>query len=172
MTKPSFVQVWNAFPDHAQYPNMESLYTMLGGQPERNINAPGFGPNGNACASRMSVAFNKGGAPIVAARVPRKERLVAADNSSIIFQVAAFRRYLLATLGRPTLDNASPFDDSFVGKRGIIAYSINFGPGATGHIALWNGAAYREPRYDNYATWVDPDDATKRTQRGEFWELA
>jgi hypothetical protein len=37
---------------------------MLGGAAAQNIDAPGFGPNGNTCASRLSVAFNNGGAPI------------------------------------------------------------------------------------------------------------
>ncbi len=36
---------------------MKDLYTALGGVAEKNINQPGFGPNGNTCASRMSAAF-------------------------------------------------------------------------------------------------------------------
>jgi hypothetical protein len=37
---------------------------MLGGAAAKNIDAPGFGPNGNTCASRLSVAFTNGGTPI------------------------------------------------------------------------------------------------------------
>ncbi len=150
---------------------MEALYTWLGGAAQRNIYVDGFGPQGNTCASRMSVAFNRGGAPIVAARVPPRKTLGTAAGTRIIWEVAVFRQYLLATLGAPTKDNVSPFDDSFRGKRGIIAFSVNWRD-ATGHIALWNGATYREPAHDNYATYVNPIEPKRRTYRGEFWELA
>ena len=168
--KPSFARLWQAFPDHDRYRNMAALYTWLGGAAQRNIEVAGFGPDGNTCAIRMSVAFNHGGAPIVAARVPPKKTLGTADGTRIIWEVAVFRRYLLATLGAPSIDDASPFDDSFRGRHGIIAFSVNWRD-ATGHIALWNGAVYREPAHDNYASYVNPVDPARRTWRGEFWEL-
>lgn len=170
MLKPAFARLWQAFPDHNRYPNMEALYTWLGGTAKRNIHVDGFGVNGNTCASRMSVAFNHGGAPIVAGRLPPRKTIGAADGTRIIWEVAMFRRYLLATLGAPSVDNASPFNDSFRGKRGIIAFSVNW-KDATGHIALWNSATFREPDHDNYATYVNPVDSSRRTYRGEFWEL-
>ena len=40
-----------------------------------------------------------------------------------------------------------PFDSGIKGKRGIIVFNVNWGY-ATGHIALYNGETYREPRYD------------------------
>ena len=55
-------------------------------------------------------------------------------------------------------------------KKGIVAFSVNWG-NATGHIALWNGAAYREPNHDNYSTYVNTADPKIHTSRGEFWEL-
>ena len=64
MLKPNFHRLWLAFPDHNQYRSMQDLYTTLGGAAEKNIKQPGFGPNGNTCASRLSIAFNKAGAPI------------------------------------------------------------------------------------------------------------
>jgi len=102
--KPTLAKLWAHFPDHLQYPNLKSLYTMLGGSAERNINAPGFGAEGNTCASRLSIAFNSSGAPInhhVATAVGAKT-LTAADGSRIIYRVADFRKYLLRTLGKPT----------------------------------------------------------------------
>ena len=82
-----------------------------------------------------------------------------------------FRRYLILTLGQPKVDNTSPYDDAFLEKKGIIAFSVNW-EGATGHIALWDGAAYREPVYDNYSTYVNSVYPNIRTSRGEFWKLA
>jgi hypothetical protein len=171
MSKPSLAALWAAFPDHGRYRTMKDLYTWLGGAAERNIYVPGFGPEGNTCASRLSTAFNKAGFPINSGLVGPRETLGTKDGSRIIFTVAAFRRYLLASLGKPTLDKTSPYDDAFKGKRGIVAFSINW-QDATGHIALWNGTTYREPRYDDYAAYVNTVDPTRRTRLGEFWELS
>jgi hypothetical protein len=170
--KPSLQRLWAAFPDHVRYPTLRDLYTMLGGAAMKNIEAPGFGPNGNTCASRLSVAFNNAGAPIslAAATAARAQTITSVDGSRIIFRVADFRNYLLRTLGKPDIDNTSPFDHAFRGKKGIIAFSVNW-QGATGHIALWNGTTYREPDHDNYATYVNPTYPNIKTSRGEFWEL-
>lgn len=170
--KPNLDKLWAAFPDHPTYPTLKDLYTWLGGKCAANIDSPGFGATGNTCASRLSVAFNHGGAPITAAAAARAgaATLTAGDGSKIIFRVAEFRRYLIALLGQPSTDKASPFDDSFKGKKGIIAFTVNWS-NASGHIALWNGAAYREA-HDNYASYVNPDDPKVKTSLGEFWELA
>ena len=110
MTRPGLDALWKAFPDHTAYPTLKDLYTWLGGRAEQNINEPGFGPAGNTCASRMSVAFNKGGAPIVASVATAAGALTlgTADKSRIIFKVTHFRLYLLAALGKPQIDNTSP----------------------------------------------------------------
>lgn len=169
MAKPHLDALLRAFPDHREYPTLKDLYTWLGGTAEENIYEKGFGPQGKTCASRLSVAFNKAGAPITSALAPGKT-IGTADGSRIIYQVAAFRQYLFKTLGKPALDRASPFDDSFHGKRGIVAFSVNWHD-ATGHIALFNGATYREPGHDNYAAYVNAIDPKIRTTLGEFWEL-
>ena len=172
MIKPNFARLWHAFPDHVQYPSMKDLYTALGGMAEKNIYVPGFGPNGNACASRLSTAFNKSGAPInrTFANEIGAKTLGTSDGSRIIFQVADFRKYLLRSLGAPTKDSISPYDDAFRGKTGIVAFSVNW-QGATGHIALWNGSRYREPTYDNYSTYVDSVNPNIKTSGAEFWEI-
>jgi hypothetical protein len=171
--KPNFKRLWAAFPDHIRYPTLKDLYTMLGGAAAKNIDADGFGPNGNTCASRLSIAFNNGGAPInpVTATAAHAKTISAADGSRIIFRVSEFRSYLLRTLGKPNFDDTSPYDDAFRGRKGIIAFSVNW-RGATGHIALWDGTTYREPSHDNYAAYVDPLYPSVKTSRGEFWELS
>lgn len=171
MIKPKLRNLWTAFPDHVAYPTLKDLYTMLGGSARQNIDAPGFGATGNTCASRLSVAFNKGGAPIsraVATSVGART-IGAGDGSRIIFAVAEFRTYLLRVLGKPALDNVTPFDDSFRGRKGIIAFGVTGWDDATGHIALFDGRAYREPSHDDYSSFAA---GAKRTFRGELWELA
>jgi hypothetical protein len=173
MSKPSLLRLWNAFPDHVKYPSMKDLYTWQGGSAEKNISVPGFGPNGNTCASRLSIAFNDGGAPINAAtaRAIGAKTVGAANGTRLIFTVASFRAYLRQTLGKPIDDKTSPFDDAFAGKKGIIAFSVNW-KDATGHIALWDGSAYREPSHDDYSRYISATDARVKTSSAEFWELS
>ena len=173
MTKPDFHRLWLEFPDHTRYPSLKDLYTALGGAAAKNIYAPGFGPNGNTCASRMSVAFNKAGAPIdkgLATAVGART-VGTADGSRIIYAVAELRKYLFKVLGQPIIDNTSPYDDAFRGRQGIIAFSVNWSD-ATGHIALWNGVVYREPSHDDYSSYVNSSDPNVKTSRSEFWEIA
>lgn len=172
MRKPQFDKLWHAFPDHAAYRTLEDLYTALGGAAKKNIHVPGFGPNGNTCASRMSVALNQGGAPVDMSivRAVGAQTLGTANDMRIMYRVSDLRNYFRRLLGQPGIDDTSPYDDAFHGRRGIIAFSVNWA-GATGHVALWNGSTYREPTYDDYASYVDRNVPSVRTFRGEFWEL-
>ena len=171
--RPNLDRLWAAFPDHVSYPTLKDLYTMLGGKAAQNTDAPGFGPNGNTCASRLSVAFNRGGTPITRADALAvlAQTLTAGDGTLIIFRISEFRKYLIRTLGEPKLDKTSPYDNAFQRKKGIVAFSVHW-VNATGHIALWNGATYREPGHDNYATYIDPTNPKVRTSLGEFWGLS
>ncbi len=102
MIKPNFHSLWFSFPDHIKYPNLKDLYTALGGAAEKNINLPGFGPNGNTCASRMSVAFIKAGAPIniALANSAGTETLGTADGSRIVFRVVRFSKISIQGVGQ------------------------------------------------------------------------
>lgn len=170
MAKPSLDRLWTAFPDHGRYPSLKDLYTMLGGVAQRNIDQRGFGPNGNTCASRLSVAFNGAGAPIdqAVARSVGAQTIGTADGKRIIFRVTEFRAYLVRTLGKPVVDEVTPFDDAYRRKKGIIAFNIQGWTDATGHIALLRDGVYREPTFDNYSGSVP---RSGRTVRSEFWEL-
>jgi len=173
MNNINFNRLWSSFPDHVKFPTLKDLYTELGGTAEKNIHVPGFGPNGNTCASRLSVALNKSGSPINPAFASSvgAQTIGTSSGSRIIFRVSDFRKYLIKTLGQPTVDNISPYDDNFKGRKGIVAFSVNW-QGATGHIALWNGHSYREPSYDNYSTYVNASHSSVKTSRGEFWEIS
>jgi Type VI secretion system (T6SS), amidase effector protein 4 len=161
----TLANLWNAFPTHTAYPTMQDLYTWLGGNAAANINAPGFGPNGNTCASRLSVAFNNTSSQI--GTNTGLSTLGTASGQRILYRVSEFRTFLLNRLGAPLVDTTSPFNSSFLGKKGIIAFTVNFAD-ASGHIALWNGSAFREPVHDDYSSYVN---GSVKTSKGEFWQL-
>ena len=161
----TLASLWNGFPTHSAYPTMQDLYTWLGGNAAANINSPGFGPKGNTCASRLSVAFNAAGAPIGSST--GLSTLGTANGNRIIYRVSEFRTFLINKFGSPQVDTTSPFNSSFIGRKGIIAFTVNW-PDASGHIALWNGSTFREPAHDDYSAYID---GAAKTSKGEFWQL-
>src|SRR4051812_38998469 len=126
--KPKLDKLWAAFPDHKQYPTLKDLFTWIGGNAVLNIDEPGFGANGNTCAARLSVAFNKGGYPITRNMINATgvATLGASDKSRVLFRVSDFRKLLGHQFGKPVVDKSFPFGDSFKGKKGIVAFTINF----------------------------------------------
>lgn len=170
MLVPDFFKLWDAFPTHNAYPTMGSLYGKLGGGAAVAIEWEGFGEHGNTCASRLSVALNEGGYPIHASVCANLDisTLKAADSSHIIFRVRDFRRYLFELYGRPDLDDVPPCDDLFLGQRGIVAFKVQGWTDATGHIALYDGASYREAEHDDVPL-IYPNVTIVHT---EFWQLS
>ncbi|ASY38669.1 T6SS effector amidase Tae4 family protein [Taylorella equigenitalis] len=75
-------------------------------------------------------------------------------------------------MGTPSiLDITSPFDDLFALKSGIVIFDINW-VNSTGHIALFNGLEYREPKHDNYSRYIMNSNANIKTKKTQFWELS
>jgi Type VI secretion system (T6SS), amidase effector protein 4 len=157
MSKPNFDLMWKNFPDHARWPTLQDLYKHIGGQLASNINVPGFGPNGNTCATRLSRALNYGGAliDVKLTKALKVRTLMGADRMHYIFSVRELKKYLESSLGGPSVDKKVPIGDIFATKRGIVAMDVRGWNDATGHVALWDGAQFREPSHDDYIHSLD-----------------
>ena len=176
MAKPSFDALWTAFPDHTKYPTLKTLFTMIGGELERNINEPGFGPDGNTCAARISRALNYANHPIryKTTKAYKLNPLLGADKKLYLFRVSEMRTYLLHTLGMTPKRIKSGFETAFAGSRGLVAFEISGWSDATGHIALWNGTKFHE-EHDDYRGYKD-DPTTPKVKEPNvkemmLWEL-
>lgn len=171
MAKPKFDLMWAGFPTKLEYPYLKDLFTHLGGTAERNIYVDGFGPKGNTCAARMSVALQAGGVMISGGAGIRT--IGTASGKRIIYGVADMRRFLERELGKPERDVTLPFDSDFAKRRGIISFGVTGWNNASGHIALIDKGTYRDVG-DNYASYseVAGDGTTMRTVVGEFWDLS
>lgn len=171
MAKPSFDALWLNFPDHAKYPTLKDLFSMIGGQLERNIYEPGFGPDGNTCATRISRALNYANHPIRYRQTKALDLnpLLGHDKKLYLFRVSEMRTYLRHTLGITPKTIKKGFTTAFPGTRGIIAYEIHGWSDATGHIALWDGSKFRED-HDDYRSLTD-DPATKDVEEPNVREM-
>lgn len=176
MAIPNFNLMWEQFPDHDRYPDLVTLFTFIGGQLAKNINVPGFGPNGNTCAVRMSRAFNYGEMPISAKTVKllHLNPLVGDDKRLYLFRVSEMRTYIAKSVGAAPITVTKNFDTAFGGKRGIVAFTVEGWSDASGHLALWNGSEFLEPKHDDFRGLRD-DPTTPRhephTTRMTLWPL-
>jgi hypothetical protein len=149
--------MWKNFPDHDKYPTLKSLHTYIGGALLRNIDVPGFGPNGNTCAVRMSRALNYGGQPISSQLVTslKLNTLTGADNKLYLFRVRELKTYVKSALGITSTSIKSGFANAFANQRGIVAFEVTGWSDASGHFALWNGTAFKEPSHDDFRSVND-----------------
>jgi hypothetical protein len=152
MSQPNFDLMWKNFPDHVQWKTMGELYRHIGGDLTGAISWEGFGENGNTCATRMSRALNYGGLPIELKLLKSSKLnwLKGGDNKYYIYRVRELKIYLKAALGAPSLDKKAPFGDVIAGKKGIVAMDVRGWGNASGHVALWDGVEFKEPKHDDY----------------------
>ena len=175
MAQPSFKLMWQAFPDHTAYPTLRDLHTYVGGTLVKNIDGDGFGPNGNTCAVRMSRALNYGNMPVSRALVRslKIETMTGADKLLYMFRVRDLKKYLKSALGVTPSKVVKDFGTAFAGKRGIVAFDVTGWSDASGHVALWDGSAFRE-QHDDFRGMADNPKTTVRepaTTSMTLWEI-
>lgn len=176
MAQPNFDLMWKNFPDHARYPTLKVLFESIGGQLTRNVGVPGFPANGNTCAVRMSRALNYGAMPISARQIAalKLHTLKGADDLLYLFRVRELNTYLRTVLGVTPKTVTKDFGSAFARTRGIVSITVEGWSDASGHVALWDGTAFREPQYDDFRLLQD-DPATARreprTTRMTLWPL-
>lgn len=88
--------------------------------------------------------------------------MTGADGMLYIFRVRELKDYLKAALGVTPITVTKDFDAAFVNKPGIIAFDVKGWSNASGHVALWDGSAFRES-HDDYRKLKD-DAATPRVE--------
>lgn len=175
MAQPNFKMMWQAFPDHTKYPTLRDLHTYIGGKLVNNIDVPGFGVNGNTCAARMSRALNYGNLPISTklTKSLKIETMTGADGMSYIFRVRDMKTYLASALGVTPVKVSKDFDKAFVGQQGIVSFDVAGWSDASGHVALWDGSAFRE-LHDDYRNLTDNPATTQieaTTTRMTLWAI-
>lgn len=175
MAQPNFKMMWDAFPDHSLYPNLRVLFKFIGGTLINNIDVPGFGENGNTCAVRMSRALNYGNLPISAKLVKslKIDKMTGSDGKLYIFRVSDLKTYLKTALGGTPITVIKDFAKAFLNKKGIVAFEVKGWTDASGHLALWDGSAFREPEHDDYRKLKDDPKTTAvepYTTKMTLWE--
>lgn len=118
--------------------SVRSVGTKIGGKVGENIELGVRDPNAgftNACAIRMSYAFNYSGTPV--ARGPWST-VSGGDGKVYIFRVRDLITYLERTYGKPDKTVKQPKPADFANLKGILVFRVQWRD-ATGHVTLWDG---------------------------------
>jgi hypothetical protein len=123
----------------------------------------------------MSRALNYGNLPVSAKMVKSLgiATMTGADGKLYIFRVRELKIYLRSVLGVTPSKVFKNFDQAFIGKQGIVAFDVSGWSDASGHIALWNGSAFREA-HDDYRNLKDNPNTAQiepSTTAMTLWEL-
>ncbi|WP_196588162.1 type VI secretion system amidase effector protein Tae4 [Aliivibrio fischeri] len=125
----------------------------------------------NACALRMSWAFNHGGYKIPSGTIFSGRniyRVKGKDERPYILRVEDMIFFIENKWGEPEIDNIKFLDISrkLLGRKGIIIYTISGWDDASGHVTLWNGNGVEdESNYHN------DDYYESKISNIQFWEL-
>ncbi|WP_449437992.1 type VI secretion system amidase effector protein Tae4 [Pseudomonas migulae] len=128
----------------------------------------------NACALRISRAFNYGGYKIPKGTIIKNQpiyRLSGADQLPYIMKVVDFLAFLRHNWGEPDHILTQSNSNFINGKKGVIVMEITGWSDASGHATLWNGSVTGDEsdyhRQDSHTY----DNPRVELEKINFWEL-
>lgn len=130
---------------------------------------------GNACAIRMSYAFNYGGYKIQSGTIFQNKnigRLKGGDKFAYIYRVQDMIYFIEAKWGKAEVDSRecdikfSNISKILKNKKGVIIFTIKGWGDASGHTTFWN----EDNTMDGSIYHIDPSYKDK-IERIQFWEL-
>lgn len=99
--------------------------------------------------------------------------MTGADGKLYIFRVRELKTYLRSAMAVTPVTVSKDFSKAFIGQKGIIAFDVSGWSDASGHVALWDGSAFREA-HDDYRSLKDNPKTTKvepTTKAMSLWTL-
>ncbi|MEW7314754.1 type VI secretion system amidase effector protein Tae4 [Buttiauxella gaviniae] len=171
VNRPKFNALWNAYPVGK---TAEETYMLVGGNVyehykeanDKSLASQGQIPNpyANACALRLSRAFNYGGLRIKKGAGAYKLR--GGDGYAYIMRVPDMMIYVEKQFKNPDLkDSPQKIFPLLQAKKGILIFTVDGWSDARGHVTLWNGGDCGDHCYFSHA---NPNITTTEVK---FWEL-
>lgn len=170
--RPSFQRLWDAYTE-VGLKGYEEVYDLVGGNVAelRRENPDDYT---NACALRMSRAFNYGGYAVPSGTlIPGTNiyRVRGGDGKPYIMRVNGVIHFVRHNWGEPDKVLAPDETARLAGLKGLIVIEVQGWSDATGHVTLWDGrqtgdgSTYQDPANSSY---LSPSVSLSRVF---FWEL-
>lgn len=166
--RPRFSTAWQAYPVGT---TAAEAYAIVGGNAEALYKeGEANPPNGyaNACAIRLSRAFNYSGLAIKSGNADSGYRVKGGDGKAYFVRVKHICEFIKKHLGEADLTISGGGDNAkkqLFDKKGILIFSITGWRDASGHATLWDGSGCGDSCY------FEHNDSRVKTTQIEFWEL-
>ena len=170
--RPRFDDLWNAYAEVGMM-DYQGVYDLVGGNVAalRRSNPDDYT---NACALRMSRAFNYGSYQVPSGTItPRTNiyRVRGGDGLPYIMRVTGVIDFIRHNWGQPDKTLTPAQSATLNGLKGLIVIEVQGWGDATGHVTLWDGSAtgdgsdYQNPASSSYR---NPSVSPVRIL---YWEL-
>lgn len=170
--RPRFSELWAAYAE-VGYREAGAVYELVGGEAAALRRQKPIDYS-NACALRMSRAFNNGGYRIPRGTIIKNKaiyRVRGDDGMPYILRVNDMIDFLEFNWGKPDLVMAPGKDKDISGKKGLIIVEVSGWNDARGHVVLWNGKETSDgsdyQRLDSHAY----ENSTASLVKTNYWEL-
>ncbi|GFM69762.1 hypothetical protein PSCICL_07540 [Pseudomonas cichorii] len=172
VNRPRYSELWAAYAE-VGFMKSGDVYDLVGGEAAelRNQMPDDYA---NACALRMSRAFNYGGYKVPRGTIIKNKsiyRVRGSDGLAYILRVNDMIDFLEYNWGKPDLVMARGEDALMTGKKGLIVVEVTGWSDARGHVVLWNGEVTGDGsdyhRLDS-EDWIGSTGSLVRTN---YWEL-
>lgn len=172
LKRPQFQSLWSAYTELGSK-DVQEAYSIVGGNVAqlRDQNPDAYA---NACALRMSRAFNYGGFRIPRGTInPNRNiyRAAGADGLPYIMRVNDVIAFIEFNWGKAEHDIVPTEVSTIKGKQGLMVIIVNGWSDASGHVTLWDGAVAGDNSHYhdlNYPYW---NQTTALPVRILLWEL-
>lgn len=170
--RPAFLRLWEAYAEVGLKAAPE-VYALVGGN-VADLHTANPADYSNACALRMSRAFNYGGYPVPRGTIipgTNIYRVRGGDDKPYILRVDGVIHFIRHNWGAPDQVFQPGETAQLSGLKGVIIAEVQGWSDATGHVTLWNGSGtadastYQNPDSSAYA---NPRVSLKRVL---YWEL-
>jgi len=171
VNRPGFDELWKAYPVGM---TAEETYILVGGNvyehyqegKDKQLASNGLilNPYANACALRLSRAFNYGGVKIKKGSGAYK--LKGGDGYAYIMRVPDMMDYVEAQFKAPDIKGSPGTILPLIrNKKGVLIFVVDGWNDAYGHVTLWNGGDCGDHCYFSHS---NPNVTTTEVK---FWEL-
>lgn len=172
LKRPAFQRLWDAYAEVGQSAAPD-VYALVGGN-VADLHTANPADYSNACALRMSRAFNYGGYPVPSGTIipgTNIYRVRGGDSKPYILRVDGVIHFIRHNWGAPDRTFQPNETGQLAGLKGLIVIEVQGWSDATGHVTLWDGSTtadgttYQNPNDRSYA---HPRVSLKRVL---YWEL-
>ncbi len=170
--RPRFSALWQSYSE-VGYMEAANVYELIGGEAAA-LRRESPDDYANACAMRMSRAFNYGNYKIPSGTIIKNKpiyRVGGSDGMPYIVRVNGVIDFLEFNWGASDLVMLPGKESEMQGKKGLIIIEVAGWSDARGHVVLWDGKSTSDGTDYHMQNSHAYDDPRVKLIKTNYWEL-